>query len=194
MATKKKTEPLAIVQMDPRSLKDYPRNSKIHSQSQIDGLAKNFKELGFDVPIVVDENHVILKGHGRKQAAIQAGLATVPCIVHAGLTEDQKIAVRLSDNKLSESPWDQDFLKIDLQYLQMSEDEIDITLTGFEQEEIDRLLNTDETDFQEAQVFGFGQGGEQNSGGFNIPSGNKDINEDELSKTKHRCPDCGFEW
>ena len=112
------------------SLKPYDRNAKKHPQEQIDRLALHIEGCGWDQPIVVDENMVILKGHGRLAAAKKLKLKEVPVVVRSGLTEAQKKAVRIADNKLAESEWDEDLLKLDLDDLELAG--WDIGELGFE--------------------------------------------------------------
>jgi ParB-like chromosome segregation protein Spo0J len=123
----------------PNALIPYEQNAKIHSRQQIEKLAEVMKTLGFDVPIVVDENNNILKGHCRREAAIVAELEEVAVIVRTGLSDAQKTQLRISDNKLAQSPWDDEALKFELQSL--IDLEADLELTGFSQDEIDALMS-----------------------------------------------------
>lgn len=110
-----------------------PRNNK----KAIDKVAKSIEEFGFKVPIVVDENSVIVTGHTRLLASKQLGLESVPVIVAKGLTDEQIRAFRLADNKVSEfSKWDEGKLHDELKQL-----EIDMTQFGFE---ITELLEPEE--------------------------------------------------
>jgi len=183
------------VPMDPRILTPYGFNAKKHEPEQVTKLANILKEYGPDQPIVVDENHVILKGHGRRLAAIEAGLETFPVIVRTGLTEEEKRILRLSDNKVNESPWDDKLLIAELAYLQ--EAESDLSLTAFDSEEIDRLFQELEGD-TDGQLYGDGGSGKlftDDEPGSGIPSGNKPINENKLrTSRKHECPECGYQW
>lgn len=85
--------------MAPTDLKPYWRNNKKHSQRQIEDLGRTLKQFGFDQPIVVDENNVIIKGHGRYLAATYYNLSTVPVVVRDDLSEEQARAARIIDNK-----------------------------------------------------------------------------------------------
>jgi ParB family transcriptional regulator, chromosome partitioning protein len=115
--------------IDPKLLIDYSKNAKNHPKEQLEKLARSFKEEGFHGAIIVDENNVIIAGHGRKHAAILAGLESVPIQVLDGLTEEQKRSKRLGDNKLAESDWLDNFLKEELTFLK--ESNYDLSLTGF---------------------------------------------------------------
>lgn len=118
--------------IDPKLLIDYSKNAKKHPTDQLEKLARAFKKEGFHGAIVVDENNVIIAGHGRKYAAILAGLETVPIEVLIGLTEEQKRSKRLGDNKLAESDWLDNELKDELTFLKDAK--YDLDLTGFDLE------------------------------------------------------------
>jgi ParB-like chromosome segregation protein Spo0J len=172
--------------LDPKKLIPYKNNSKLHSKDEIEKLAKIIKANGFDVPIVIDEDNVIIKGHKRREAAISLNKSLVPVIIRSGLTQEQKVALRISDNRVSESPWIQDALLSELHFLE--DREYDLELTGFSTDELDELLKeTEQLDYQPGQIFGA-------SGNNQIPEDNQDIDEGELTNTKHKCPSCGFQW
>jgi hypothetical protein len=119
-------------------VKPYAKNAKAHPEDQVKNLAEHIRTVGWDVPIVVDESMVLLKGHGRLRAAYQLGLDKVPVIVREGLTEPQKIALRIGDNKLAESDWIDEFLKLELKELELAG--WDATELGFSEAELDELL------------------------------------------------------
>lgn len=114
----------------------HPKNSRTHSQDQINALARAINEWGFLQPVVADEHFVVLIGHGRVEAAKALGLASVPCIIRKGLSDANKRALLISDNRLAEkgSRWDNDALTDELRYL-LGED-YDITLTAFDLAEV----------------------------------------------------------
>ena len=119
-----------------------PRNARTHSESQIKKLAKSIKEFGFINPIIHDEEGVILAGHGRLAAAQKLGLEHVPAIDASHLTEQQKRAYMLADNRMAlDAGWDEGILKIELTELAAFEG-LDIDLTGFDQSEISLLTST----------------------------------------------------
>jgi hypothetical protein len=130
----------------------YPLNNKLHPPSQIDAIAGSIIEYGFDVPIVVDEDGVILKGHGRHLASRKLDLLEVPVIIRADLTTAQKKACRIADNKVGVSDWDYESLKVELEALQ--ELDFDLDLTGFSLEECDSIFNLGVIDLQDKQIFG----------------------------------------
>jgi ParB-like chromosome segregation protein Spo0J len=124
-----------LVWRDPRELRDYKGNARRHSKAQLEELSSAFQELGFDVPIVVDGDGVIIKGHGRKAAAIMAGMESVPVIVRSDLPPDLVRAARIRDNKLGDlSDWDVDALALEMTSLE--ETGLDIGSTGFTLDEL----------------------------------------------------------
>lgn len=116
----------------------YEKNAKKHSKKQVEQVAASIKEFGFNQPIVVDKNGVIIVGHGRFEAAKLLGLAEVPTIT-VDLTDEQAKAYRLADNKLNESDWDMELAVNELKELS---DDMQ-KLTGFE---LDLLIEPDEKD------------------------------------------------
>ena len=121
------------------SLIPYARNSRTHSDAQVGKIAASIREFGFLNPIIVDGANGIIAGHGRVMAAQKLGLDTLPVIEAAHLTEAQKRAYIIADNRLAlDAGWDNDLLKIELQDLQA--DGFDLALTGFEIGEIAGFL------------------------------------------------------
>lgn len=120
----------------------YINNARTHSADQVSKLASAIKEFGFINPVITDGANGILAGHGRIMAAKQLGIKQVPCISAAYLTEAQKKAYILADNRLSlDAGWDEDLLKIEIESLQA--DGFDIGLTGFDEKELADLFATD---------------------------------------------------
>ena len=120
----------------------YINNARTHSADQVSKLASAIKEFGFINPVITDGENGILAGHGRVMAAKQLGIKQVPCISAAYLTEAQKKAYILADNRLSlDAGWDEDLLKIEIESLQT--DGFDIGLTGFDEKELADLFATD---------------------------------------------------
>ena len=118
-----------------------PRNARSHSKAQIRQIAESIRVFDFNNPILVDGNGVIVAGHGRVAAAKLLGMREVPTICLENLSEDQIRAYVLADNKLAEKAgWDRDILAIELEYLLTIQDDLDITVTGFEIAEIDSIL------------------------------------------------------
>lgn len=122
-------------------LTPYGRNSRTHSEEQIEQIAASIREFSFTNPILIDENNGIIAGHGRLLAARKLGMANAPCIRLEGLTKAQRKALVIADNKIAlNAGWDDDMLKLELADLKI--DGFDLSLTGFSAEELDDLLNT----------------------------------------------------
>ena len=117
-------------------LKPYKNNARTHSDEQIEKIAKSMKEFGFINPVLVDGNLNVIAGHGRILGAKKLGMKEVPCLFIEDLTEEQKRAYIIADNRLAEDAgWDKELLKIELEDLKNMN--FDITLTGFELEDFD---------------------------------------------------------
>jgi DNA modification methylase len=117
----------------------YARNPRTHSDAQIAQIAASIAEFGFNNPILVDTKAGIIAGHGRLLAARKLGLRQVPVIVLDHLTETQKRAYILADNRLAlNAGWDEDLLRVELAALQ--EEDFSLELIGFEDDELARLL------------------------------------------------------
>ena len=115
-------------------LKPYERNAKIHPQKQIDKIIDSIREFGFITPCVIDSAYNVIAGHGRIMASEQMGLKTVPCVFIEGLTEEQRRAYILADNRLGElGEWDMDLVFDELGDL--ADMNFDIEVTGFEMPE-----------------------------------------------------------
>lgn len=120
-------------------LKLYERNVMQHSEAQVSQIADSIKTFGWTNPVLIDENGEIIAGHGRVAAAERLNIDTIPTITLHGLSDDQKRAYRLADNKLPlGAGWDSELLKLEI--ADLIEAEFDLQLTGFSQEEIDSLL------------------------------------------------------
>jgi len=129
---------LEIVWRDPGTLTPYIKNAKVHSNEQIDKIAGQIAAFGFDQPIVVDKKGVIIKGHGRREAAIRLKLKKVPVVVST-LDQYQAMAARIGDNKVAEAPWDPELLKFDLESLKL--EEFDLALTAMDMDQIFSITN-----------------------------------------------------
>ena len=129
---------MEIVFKNPADLTPYTNNAKIHTTEQIDKIASQIAAFGFDQPIVVDAKGVIIKGHGRREAALRLQLKKVPVVVK-DLDEHQARAARIGDNKVAEAPWDPEMLKIDLSSLQVQG--IDLELTAIDPWQIEGIIN-----------------------------------------------------
>lgn len=121
------------------SLIPYSMNSRVHSDAQVEQLVDSIREFGFTNPILIDSANNVIAGHCRIAAAKKIGINELPCIVIDGLTEDQKRAYIIADNKLAlNASWDFDILLSEVRALQDSS--FDIELTGFSLEEIADLM------------------------------------------------------
>jgi len=105
---------MEIQELQLDKIKPYSKNAKTHPEEQVQLIANSIKEFGFRTPIVVDENFVIIQGHGRRLASLSLGLNTVPCIIADELSKEQVKMLRLADNKVAESEWDEDILDFEL--------------------------------------------------------------------------------
>lgn len=124
-----------------QSLRPYSRNSRTHSKKQIRQISESIREFGFTNPILIDRNNMILAGHGRLEAAKLLGMGNVPCVRLENMTETQKRAYVIADNKLAlNAGWDFNLLADELKELSLPGLDIDIGLTGFSIAEIDGIL------------------------------------------------------
>lgn len=121
---------LNIEWMDIGTVRGYEQNAKKHPPKQIEQIANSLKEFGFLQPLVVDDQNVLVVGHGRLLGAQKLGLAQIPVMRAAHLTPQQIAAYRLADNKLNESEWNLKLAYLELQKLDLGG--YDITLTGFD--------------------------------------------------------------
>jgi len=128
-----------IVLVKIEELIPYARNARTHSDAQVAQIAASIKEFGWTNPVLIDGERGIIAGHGRVLAARKLGLSEVPCIELAHLTQSQKRAYILADNKLAENAgWDIELLKIEL--VELEGDGFDLSLTGFDEDFLDGLL------------------------------------------------------
>jgi len=147
---------LEVKYLSVNDLVPYANNPRTHSEKQVTQVASSIKEFGFNNPILIDEGKGIIAGHGRLAAAKKLGLEAVPTITLEGLTEAQRKAYVIADNKLTEnSEWDYDLLTVEVERLK--ELDFDLDLTGFDEDELNALLEptvveglTDEDEVPEA--------------------------------------------
>lgn len=129
-------------------LKIYKNNAKNHPQSQIERIANSIKKFGFKSPIQIDENNVIIAGHGRYQACLQLGIKEIPAIKINDLSENEIKMLRIADNKVAESDWDLDMLKKELDELNETYNLDDFEIENFTKDEIKDFGDEDD-DIQE---------------------------------------------
>ena len=163
---------MEIVYKKVNELIPYINNSRTHSEEQVNQIVASINEFGFTNPILIDEKDNIIAGHGRLLASKKLKMEEVPCIVLSGLTEAQKKAYIIADNKMAlNAGWDFNLLSLELENLK--ELDFDLELTGFSVDEIDGLLNTNE-DIED-----------------------NDYEEQDLKENNtqlHKCPECGCEF
>jgi DNA modification methylase len=137
----KKTTEMKLVPIG--KLVPYVNNARTHSQGQITKLRSSLREFGFINPVIIDSNYGVIAGHGRILAAKDEGITEVPCVLVDYLTEAQKKAYIIADNRFAlDAGWDEELLRIEIESLQGAD--FDISLTGFETAELDKLFNTGE--------------------------------------------------
>lgn len=162
---------LSIVYQRVGELKKYKNNSRTHSEKQIKQIERSITEFGFTNPILVDQNSEIIAGHGRLEAAKNLKLEMVPTITLEGLTEEQKKAYVIADNKLAlNAEWDIDFLRKEVDILDGLN--FDLDLLGLNTADYELLYGKQKED-------------------FDIPDDFQEIGEQELA---HKCPKCGYEF
>lgn len=139
------TEKLKIVYRPLKELTPYARNARTHSGEQVAQLVASIEEFGWTNPILIDEQGEVIAGHGRIMAAEQIGVSSIPTITLPGLTELQKAAYRIADNRLPlNAGWNDDLLKLEIEALQ--DVDFDIGLLGFSDLEIGNILGVEPDD------------------------------------------------
>lgn len=163
--------------VDVGKLVPYINNARTHSSAQIGKLRASIREFGFISPLVIDRDFNVLVGHGRLEAAKEEGYLQVPCVFADDLTEAQKKAYILADNRMAmDAGWDEELLRIEMESLQASD--FDVSLTGFREDEITDLFAVEEGDPEDEA------------------GSNKEYDEEEFSdeEFEHECPRCGFRF
>lgn len=141
----KETPALKVVYRQVADLIPYARNARTHSDEQVTRIASSIKEFGFTNPILIDGDNGIIAGHGRLMAAKKLGLREVPTIELSSMTDAQKRAYILADNKLAlDAGWDEELLRLEFEELRGGA--IDLELTGFSLDEIDEILGNEIVD------------------------------------------------
>lgn len=145
------TEKLKVTYRKVDDLIPYARNARTHSAEQVTQIASSIKEFGFCNPVLVDGESGIIAGHGRVMAAKKLGLDEVPTIELTGLSEAQKRAFILADNKIAlNSGWDEEMLELEL--TELKDLDFDLGLTGFNDDEIGDLLDSLDDRPQESET------------------------------------------
>ena len=170
-------EQLTMVSID--DLIPYANNAKKHGVKQINQIRASLREFGFVTPVLIDFDNNIIAGHGRVEAARAEGMSEVPCVVVTNLSEAQRKAYILADNRLSETAaWDTELLKIELEALNF-----DIGIAGFNAECL-----------KEIEVNAYTRAAPGQSEALDGDAASS--SEPNTPETPHtyRCPECGFEF
>lgn len=131
------TSEMKLVPID--RLVPYINNARTHSPEQINKLRSSLREFGFINPVIIDRDYGVIAGHGRILAAKEEGITEVPCVFADYLTEAQKKAYIIADNRMAmDAGWDEDLLRVEIEALQA--EAFDVSLTGFDPNEIDDLF------------------------------------------------------
>ncbi len=127
-----------IEQMAVDKLIPYSGNARTHSDAQIAKLAGSLIEFGFQAPVLIDEKNVIMVGHGRVAAARKIDMKTVPCVRVTNLSDAQKRAYIIADNRMAlDADWDDELLRAELEKLR--EEDFDLAFTGFDEDELNKI-------------------------------------------------------
>lgn len=133
----KTTTNMELVELD--KLVPYVNNARTHSPEQINKLRASLREFGFINPVIIDKDYGIIAGHGRVIAAREEGIEKIPCVFADHLTEAQKKAYILADNRMAlDAGWDEELLRVEIEALQA--EAFDVNLTGFDEKEITDLF------------------------------------------------------
>lgn len=142
------TKELKLVPVE--KLVPYVNNARTHSPEQVNKIRASMREFGFINPVIIDKDYSVIAGHGRIMAAKEEGLPEVPCVFADHLTEAQKKAYILADNRMAmDAGWDEELLRVEIEALQGAD--FDLALTGFDDTEIAELFaladDSEEDDF-----------------------------------------------
>ena len=173
-------EQLIMVPID--DLIPYANNAKKHGVKQINQIRASLREFGFVTPVLIDFDNNIIAGHGRVEAARAEGMSEVPCVVVTNLSEAQRKAYILADNRLSETAaWDTELLKIELEGLEALD--FDTGIAGFDAECLKEI---------EVNAYTRAAPGQSEAPDGDVASSS----EPDTLETPHtyRCPECGFEF
>ena len=145
----KTTKDMSLVEIE--KLIPYVNNARTHSKEQITKLRSSLREFGFINPVIIDRDYNIIAGHGRVMAAKEENITEVPCVFVDHLTEAQKKAYIIADNRFAlDAGWDEEMLKLEIEALQ--DMAFDLSLTGFDDAELSKLFETDDIKDDEFDV------------------------------------------
>ena len=126
----------------------YVNNARTHSVEQINKLRSSLREFGFINPVIIDKDYGIIAGHGRVIAAREEGIEKVPCVLVDYLTEAQKKAYILADNRMAlDAGWDEELLRVEIEALQG--ENFDVGLTGFDEKELADLFKGEDKEIED---------------------------------------------
>lgn len=132
------TSKLQLVSID--KLVPYVNNSRTHSPEQVNKLRASLREFGFINPVIIDKDYGIIAGHGRLLAAREEGMTEVPCVFAEHLTEAQKKAYIIADNRMAmDAGWDEELLRVEIESLEAAD--FNPLLTGFDEDELSKLFD-----------------------------------------------------
>ena len=132
---------LKIVYLDPKTLAPHPRNSRVHSEEQVDLLAGSIDAFDFIKPVILGPGKQIIAGHGAVRAAVKRGLQSIPTVTLSHLTEEERRAFMIADNRLAElSSFDMEILALELEELSAVDMSFEPTVLGFEPAEMDVII------------------------------------------------------
>lgn len=165
---------MEVTYIHPDRLRPYEGNARIHTPEQVAQIAASIKEFGFTSPIICDGANIVIAGHGRLLAAERLGLDAVPVIRLTHLSERQRRALTLADNRIAlSSGWDFERLSVEIEAL--VESDFDLALTGFDEQELDALLKSDAGVLPESWTVGGGETAAEKKE-VNYGEKNKEIN------------------
>lgn len=142
----KTTKEMNLVDID--KLIPYVNNARTHSTEQINKIRASLREFGFINPVIIDKDYNIIAGHGRVQAAKAEGIKEVPCVLVDYLSEAQKKAYIIADNRMAlDASWDEELLKVELESLES--EAFDLSLTGFDEKELCDIFKSEETEVED---------------------------------------------
>lgn len=174
-------EQLLMVPID--ELVPYANNARVHTKAQIAQIRASLREFGFVAPVLIDFDNNIIAGHGRVEAARAEGMTEVPCVLVSNLTEAQRKAYILADNRLSETgSWDPQLLKLEIEGLEALS--FDTGLTGFDMAAVENLQFGKTERPVKVDAHTRGAPGDR--------SREIDLEEFSDERFRHKCPQCGF--
>ena len=172
---------LKLTEIETNKIIPYENNSKEHPEWQISQIMKSIEAFGFNDPIAINENFMIIEGHGRYLAAKELNMEKIPCIILTGMSDEQIRAYTIAHNKLCMNT-DFDLEKLRYEMNALTVEKFDITLTGFSQIELEDINKT--LDCRKLRL----------SETYEDKNKEIDLEDEEFKDFSHCCPRCGFEF